>query len=126
PRFAAALTRPVSRELTQDRSVSRGRGCATVLQHTWSGRARIGSRRLSASSLPQPSGDPDPVLAISLAELRLEPALFPRHDQEYHYGQDHEPEQNGEAAEEGRPAEPERQFSNIHRVARVGVGPGGH
>ena len=31
-----------------------------------------------------------------------------------------------EAGEEGRPAEPKRQFSNIHRLCRVGVGSGGH
>jgi hypothetical protein len=51
------------------------------------------------SSPPQPSGDTGLVLAISLAELRLDPALFPRHDQDYDYRQDHEPEQNDEAAE---------------------------
>jgi hypothetical protein len=46
-------------------------------------------------------GNPGLVLAISFAELRLEPALFPRQDQDYHYRQDHEPKQNDEAAEEG-------------------------
>src|SRR5713226_459197 len=73
---------------------------------------------VSVLSPSKPTRDRVLVLATSLADSPLQSPLLTRNHPEIHHDhKEQESDQDRDATVHKRPAEPERQFSNIHRVS---------
>src|SRR5262245_43920894 len=79
-------------------------------------------RAWSVAMLSKPAGDLVLILKIDLTECRFQAALLTWHNKIHPKQHDHGTDQAGDAAVKQRPAEPECECSDIHRMAGECVG----